>query len=138
MALELRSGIILFAHGSRDPAWREPFLRLRELLQARAPHTPVALAFLDFIHPTLSEAMAVLADAGVTRITLVPLFMAQGGHLRTDLPLAVQRACEAHPGLQVRTTSAIGDVDVLLRAIADWVLLEEAHTRAADLEPPVA
>jgi sirohydrochlorin cobaltochelatase len=134
----IRSAIILFAHGARDPQWATPFQRMRSILQARAPTVPVELAFLESMPPTLLEAMSSLAARGAERVTLVPLFMAQGGHLRKDLPEIVNRACAQNPGLIVRTAPAIGDVDALLEAIAAWVLREEAFTREADLGNPVA
>ena len=132
------SGIILFAHGARDPEWARPFERIRAALARRAPDTPIELAFLESMHPTLAEAMSALGSRGAERVTIVPLFMAQGNHLRKDLPQLVQRAREMNPGLSVRTAPAIGDVDALLETIADWVLREDAATRKADLEPPVA
>ena len=131
-------GILLFAHGARDPEWARPFERILALLERRAPTTPIELAFLESMHPTLDEAMHALGNRGAERVTIVPLFMAQGNHLRKDLPEIVRRACESNPGLSVRTARAIGDVDVLLEAIAEWVLQEDAATRRAALDPPVA
>jgi sirohydrochlorin cobaltochelatase len=133
-----RSAIILFAHGARDPEWAKPFLRIRAILQARAPAIPVELAFLESMRPTLLEAMCSLTASGAERVTLVPLFMAQGGHLRKDLPEIVSKACAQNPGLIVRTAPAIGEVEVLLDAIAAWVLQEEEFTRDADLGNPIA
>ena len=133
-----RSAVILFAHGARDPRWAAPFLRIRAILQARAPTVPVELAFLESMRPTLLEAMDSLAASGAERVTLVPLFMAQGGHLRKDLPEFINRACAQNPGLIVRTAPAIGEVEELLEAISAWVLQEEAFTRDADLGNPVA
>lgn len=132
-----RSAIILFAHGARDPEWAKPFQRIRELLAQRAPTTPVALAFLELMHPTLREAMQTLAGRA-ERVTVVPLFMAQGNHLRNDLPALVHDACANNPGMSVRVAPAVGDVDELLLAIVDWILKEDAATRQASFEPPVA
>ena len=133
-----RSGIILFAHGARDPQWAIPFQRIRTLLERRAAGTPIELAFLESMRPDLADAMRALAGRGVERVTVVPLFMAQGNHLRNDLPELVRRASVDNPGLGVRTAPAIGDVDALLDAIAQWILREDAVTREADLDPPVA
>ena len=133
-----RSGIILFAHGARDPQWARPFERIRTLLAQRSAQTPVELAFLESMRPSLSEAMTAIAAHGVERVTVVPLFMAQGNHLRNDLPEVVRHASDRHPGLSVRIAPAIGDVDALLDAIAEWVLREEAVTREADLGHPLA
>jgi sirohydrochlorin cobaltochelatase len=132
------SGIVLFAHGARDPEWARPFQRLRTLLVQRAPEVAVEIAYLESMQPTLAEAMRALAARGVERITLVPLFMAKGSHLRADLPQMVSHACEHNPGIAVRTVAAIGEVDELLAAIAAWILREAAATRDADLGNPIA
>jgi sirohydrochlorin cobaltochelatase len=137
-AAPTKSAIILFAHGARDPDWARPMQRIQTLLAARAPRVPVELAFLELMRPNLAEALRKVAALGAEKITLVPLFMAQGNHLRRDLPEEIDRACAENPGLIVRTTPAIGDVETLLSAIADWVLREEANTRDADLGHPIA
>ena len=130
--------MILFAHGARDPQWAEPFVRLRKIMHARAPSVATELAFLEHMQPDLTTAVGLLADRGIERITLVPLFMARGGHLRRDLPHLVSHASSVHPGVIVRTTEAIGDVASLLDAIVDWVLQEHGRTGHADLGNPIA
>jgi sirohydrochlorin cobaltochelatase len=112
-------GILLFAHGARDPRWAEPFHRMIAKLHDRHSDIPAQVAFLE-------------------RITLLPLFMGRGGHLQRDLPQLVARACEAHPGVVVRTTEALGEVDALLEAITSWVLDEHDTTGSADPGYPVA
>lgn len=114
--------IILFAHGARDPEWAAPFRIIREQLQAARPGVQVALAFQDFMAPTLEAAVAQSAAQGAKRVVLVPLFMAQGGHLKQDLPVLVGRIRAQHPQLDLRVLSAIGDTPEILRAITDWVL----------------
>lgn len=132
------SGLLLFAHGARDPRWAEPFERLIAKLRARRGDIAAELAYLEHMAPDLATAIGRLADRGVERITLVPLFMGRGGHLRRDLPQLVARACDAHPGVIVRTTDAIGEVDALLDAIAGWALDEHDWTGCADLGHPAA
>ena len=114
--------IILFAHGARDPEWAAPFRIMQQQLQAARPDAQVELAFQDFMTPTLEAAVARVAARGARRIVLVPLFMAQGGHLRQDLPLMVDKVRGQHPQIDLQVTSAIGDVPEILQAITDWVL----------------
>ena len=130
--------LLLFAHGSRDPDWARPFVELRARLERRLPAVSIALAFLEHMTPTLEQAIGELADGGVERVTLLPLFMAQGRHLRSELPQIVARACQQNPGVLVRTTSALGEADRLLEAIADWAVAEHEITRSADLGHPLA
>ena len=60
--------IILFGHGARDNRWREPFDRLAELWRQQQASTPVALAFLEMMSPTLEEAVSLLSAQGATQI----------------------------------------------------------------------
>ena len=116
------TAILLFAHGARDPDWAQPFRLIQRELQRARPQTQVALAFQDFMQPTLAEAAAQLVAKGAKRAVLVPLFMAQGGHLKQDLPRLVAALREQHPQLEVRVLDAIGDSPEILQAITDWVL----------------
>ena len=59
---------------------------------------------------------------GAKRAVLVPLFMAQGGHLKQDLPLLVGKIRERHPQLELQLMPAIGAAPEILQAISDWVL----------------
>jgi len=112
------SAVVLYAHGSRDPAWARPFRRLRDVLAQSAPDLDVELAFLESMQPTLAGAIASLASRGAERVTVIPLFLGQGAHLRRDLPEQVRAACDANPGVMVRTASSVGEMDSVLGAIA--------------------
>lgn len=114
--------IILFAHGARDPQWAAPFGVIRGRVQAARPRTEVALAFLEFMPPTLEAAVARSAARGARRIVVAPLFMAQGAHLQRDLPLLMERIRQRHAQLDLQVLPAIGDAPEILQAIADWVV----------------
>jgi len=118
------SAIILFGHGARDPEWAAPFHRIAARLREGRPNMRVQLAFLELMQPALADAVAGMAAAGVTRITLVPLFLAQGGHLKVDLPRLLEEIRRSHPGVKIDVTQAIGDSEVLTSAIADWALAQ--------------
>ena len=115
-------GIVLFAHGARDPEWARPFEAIRDLVRARRPEFPVELAFLDFMKPGLEEAVQTLAAKGAAAITIFPLFMAPGGHIRNDLPRIVEDLRKLHPGVPIAVQTAVGEVPEILEAIAGWVL----------------
>jgi sirohydrochlorin cobaltochelatase len=119
--------IILFAHGARDPEWAQPFRRIKALLEARQPGVTVVLAFLEMMEPSLAGAAAQLARAGHTTITIAPLFMAQGGHLKNDVPKILDTIRASHPGVELTLLPAIGDVEPVLDAIAEWLVGATAH-----------
>ena len=112
--------IILFGHGARDSRWREPFDRLATLWQEQHPGTPVELAFLEMMQPSLEEAVAALCAKGATEMTVVPVFFGQGGHLRNDFPVLLSACQEKFPGLALRATHAVGEDQAVLSAIIDF------------------
>ena len=116
------SGVILFAHGARDPRWAEPFLRLRDAVMARAPQTPVVLAFLEHLQPDMAAAADQLAAANLRSIRIVPLFFGRGGHLREDFPRLVDAARAAHPEIRFEVTAAAGEDDAVQEALVRFSL----------------
>ena len=117
-----KRAIILFAHGARDPQWARPFQAIHQAMQARLPGVAVELAFLEIMTPALAEAVSGLVAAGHRHITVAPLFMAQGGHLKNDLPKLLDAMRARHHGAEITLLPAIGEVPVILDAIADWLV----------------
>jgi sirohydrochlorin cobaltochelatase len=111
----LKQGIILFAHGSRDPAWSGPFERIASILSKKFL---VSVAYLELMRPTLDEAVAALATAGAKSIRIVPLFLGQGGHVKEDLPRLVAAAAAARPALRLILEAPIGEQPAVIEAIA--------------------
>ena len=67
--------IIFFGHGARDLRWREPFDRLVTLWCDQYPKTPVELAFLELMQPSLSDAIKKIVLKGVKDIVVIPVFL---------------------------------------------------------------
>ncbi|HEY0061598.1 MAG TPA: CbiX/SirB N-terminal domain-containing protein [Telluria sp.] len=112
--------LVLFAHGARAASWAAPFERLRDLSQQRMPDVPVSLAFLELMEPRLPAHVAALAQAGVTSLTIVPVFLGQGGHLLRDLPLMVEQLHLDHPQLAIEVAGAVGEDPAVLQAMTDY------------------
>ena len=116
------SALILFAHGARDAQWAEPFRALQKTVSGRRPDLAVELAYLEMMEPPLGECVTRLAEAGHRRITIAPLFLAQGGHLRKDLPRLLKELESKHPAAEIKVLPPIGEVPELLDAIAGWLV----------------
>ena len=65
-----RRGVILFGHGSRDPAWREPMDAVAQRIAEKAPGTVVICAFLELQAPDFPAAVAQLASEGAEHVTV--------------------------------------------------------------------
>ena len=113
------SAVILFAHGAREPEWAQPFESIRDRL--RAAGTQVELAFLEFMPPSLDEAASRLADKGTKTVIIVPLFLAQGAHLKRDLPTMVAKIRKRHAKTEFRVAPALGEAPEIVAAITEWV-----------------
>ena len=117
----MKSAILLFAHGARDPEWAHPFFAIRNLVAQQLPDTLVKLAFLEIMSPVLEVAVAELATQDIRSITLIPLFIARGRHLKEDLPRLLNDICKQHPTIHFHTAPAIGEENTILLCIAQWI-----------------
>jgi sirohydrochlorin cobaltochelatase len=114
----LKDGVVLFAHGSRDPEWARPFEKISSALERQLPGVLVVVAYLESMRPSLDEAIAALAAAGTRSIRVVPLFLGQGGHVKDDIPRLVSAAGSARPELRIALEPPIGEQAVVIDAIA--------------------
>ena len=119
-----KQAMVLLAHGSRDPRWAEPFQRVLADVRVAAPEVSVELAVLEFMAPDLAASIRTLADAGATRIRIVPLFFGQGGHLRNDVPAMVRDIEASLPGVALELARAAGDDDRVIAALVQFCLAE--------------
>ena len=113
------TALVLFAHGSRDPRWAEPLNRIAQLIEARGDDTvQVHRAFLELMTPSLPGLVAQLTQLGTGHVHVVPVFLGQGAHVRSDLPAMIEQLRIDHPGLQITVADAIGENDLVLQTIA--------------------
>ena len=114
----MKRGLLLFAHGARDPRWAEPFEAVARRVRGLDAAVVVQLAFLEFMPPSLIDAGTALAAAGCGRIDVVPLFLGAGGHVRKDLPALLAELAAAHPAVQWQLQGAIGARAGVIEAMA--------------------
>jgi sirohydrochlorin cobaltochelatase len=111
--------IILFAHGSRDPAWRAPMEAVASRIRAQHPHLPVECAFLELCEPDLPTCATkiIAAYAGFysakgpfdqKSIRIIPMFLGMGKHAREDLPQLLTELRAAHRGRRPACHRAFG------------------------------
>ena len=74
------------------------------------------------MRPDLDAAVSALVAEGATSVTVVPVFLAQGGHVKRDLPQKVgalrARLQPAHPAFIIELLPAIGEQPEVIDAIA--------------------
>jgi sirohydrochlorin cobaltochelatase len=117
----MKTALVLFAHGSRDPDWGAPFRAIRRNVAAARPDVEVELAFLEVMQPSLPVAVDRLIADGCERITIAPLFMAQGAHLKRDLSRIVEELQARHGQVKLALLPAAGEAQPVMEAISGWL-----------------
>ena len=115
-------GIVLFAHGSRDPLWRVPIEAVALQIRARQPSTQVLCAYLEMCLPTLSQAASDLIASGARQIRVFPIFLGIGKHAREDLPLLMAQLRAEHPDVMIELLPAAGEYGQLTSLMAEIAL----------------
>ena len=115
-------GVMLIAHGARDPRWAEPFEEVAARIRAARPGDRVRLAYLELMAPSIVEAGVALAEDGCAEVDLLPLFLGAGGHVRKDLPRIAGELAEAHPQVAWRLQPAAGEAERMIAAMAATAL----------------
>jgi sirohydrochlorin cobaltochelatase len=117
-----KTALILFAHGARDPDWAQPITRVRQAVMARSPDLRIETAFLEFMAPSLRECSEQLVGEGFGRVVVVPMFIAQGGHLKRDVPILLDELRQLHPQVCFEQACPIGEDEIIVQAMAAHVV----------------
>jgi sirohydrochlorin cobaltochelatase len=116
-------GVIVFAHGSRDPLWRSPVEAIAQAIAAADPTVHTRCAYLELCEPDLPSAASDLVAHGVRRIRVMPLFFGMGKHAREDLPVLMQQLQQEHPQVVFERMATVGE-DARLTALLAGMALE--------------
>jgi sirohydrochlorin cobaltochelatase len=90
--------LLLVGHGTRDEAGAEAFRAFVAQLGERNPGLPVGGGFIELSPPPLADAVAELVEGGARRFAAVPLVLVSAGHAKGDIPAALAREEQRHPG----------------------------------------
>ena len=82
--------ILLVGHGSRNPQWFDAMTGVIETLRTAMAPIPVEVAYLDN-HPSRFAAVLPALVEQKHRVAVVPLLMAPGGHLLSDIKAFVDK-----------------------------------------------
>ena len=118
----MTTGIVLFAHGSRDPLWRLPIEAVATVISQREQGAQVRCAYLELCEPPLLQAASELIAAGAYKIRVMPLFLGVGKHAREDLPLLIAEVRASHPNVEVELLATVGENPALIALMADIAL----------------
>ncbi|WP_031165901.1 sirohydrochlorin chelatase [Streptomyces durhamensis] len=109
--------LLIAGHGTRDDAGADAFRDFVRELGRRHPGLPVAGGFIELSPPPLGEAVTELVEQGVRRFAAVPLMLVSAGHAKGDIPAALAREKERHPGIAYTYGRPLGPHPALLSVL---------------------
>jgi uncharacterized protein (TIGR01244 family) len=126
-------GLLLVAHGSKDPEWTVPFREIEASAQREFPG-PIVLTYLESATPSVAQGIDQLLSDGATQITVAPLFFAVGSHVRTDIPTLLRQAAEQHPQVTFNVLPAVGLLPAVQRLISAEIIAQASPERIPGLD----
>jgi len=113
------NGYILLSHGSKVKASNDATREVLEKLRTNIQN--IELAFLELAEPDFEEAVKKLKQTGVTAVTVLPLFLAPGKHVREDVPMLAE-SCSKKYGIKIDVLEHIGANGAYVKMIEDILL----------------
>ncbi|MCL6625921.1 MAG: sirohydrochlorin chelatase [Alicyclobacillus shizuokensis] len=90
------TGVLLIAHGTRDPEGAAEARRFMEAvgkrLRLQRPWLSIEPSFLELASPDIGAAVRALAERRVRRVLVCPLFLFTAGHMQRDIPAQLAAA----------------------------------------------
>ncbi|MEU8017812.1 uroporphyrinogen-III C-methyltransferase [Micromonospora parva] len=102
------TGLVIVGHGTRSAAGVEQFAALVERVRRRGDLGDVEGGFIELSRPPLTDAVGALVARGHRALVALPLVLTGAGHGKGDIPAAMAREQQRHPGLTYRYGRPLG------------------------------
>ena len=102
-----KAAYLLIAHGTRDEEGKNAFFQFVEEFRAVFPDRRVEPAFLELVHPSISEGIENCIKGGAEEIFVLPLMLFPGRHISQDIPAEIQAAKKGHPEVDFHYAGAL-------------------------------
>jgi sirohydrochlorin cobaltochelatase len=122
--------ILLVGHGSREASGNDEILAFAQQWRQRQPNWAIEVCFIELADITLAQGLATAA-AQSSRVMVVPLILNAAGHVKMDIPQAIDAARVRFPRVQFLYTPELTACDLLLK-----VVLRRLKTAMKSLDMP--
>lgn len=124
--------ILIVGHGSREDSGNQEIRAFTEQWRARRPGWRIELCFIEFASPEMNAALLGAARSS-RRVLVVPLILNAAGHVKMEIPEAIEQARTACPQTEILLAPHLTACDPVL-AILKRRLREAMH--ALDMPDP--
>ncbi|MEU7586668.1 uroporphyrinogen-III C-methyltransferase [Micromonospora sp. NPDC049230] len=115
------TGLVIVGHGTRSAAGVDQFAALVERVRRRGVVDDVEGGFIELSRPPLTDAVGALVARGHRALVALPLVLTAAGHGKGDIPAAMGREQQRHPGLTYRYGRPLGPHPLLHDALEQRV-----------------
>ena len=112
----MKQAVILLGHGSIREAANVEVRSMWQMIAEQLPELNISGSFVEVAEPTLEQEISRLAEQGMERIVIVPMFLTRGQHLSNGIPRILEAAREQYSTITIELTRHLG-VDPLLAEI---------------------
>jgi sirohydrochlorin ferrochelatase len=128
MPRQMKTALVLMAHGSRHAAANEDLRALADKIRAMLRYDLVVASYLELAEPDIRAACRNCIAAGAT--DLIPYFLSAGVHMRRDLTEMRSQLAAQYPNVQFKLAEPLGQHPLLLDVVLQRA--DEANESAAD------
>ncbi|WP_410817736.1 uroporphyrinogen-III C-methyltransferase [Micromonospora sp. 050-3] len=128
------TGLVIVGHGTRSAAGVDQFAALVERVRRRGDVGDVEGGFIELSRPPLTDAVGALVANGHRALVALPLVLTGAGHGKGDIPAAMAREQQRHPGLSYRYGRPLGPHPLLHEALEQRIDAALSGTDRADTE----
>ncbi len=132
-----KDGVIMLGRGGYSDAPRDQLEQITQAVRNANLDSFVTGAMIDHGSPSLTESLDACADAGATRVIVVPVFMPDDRSLSRWLSHIVQRWLQRHPSISMNVSMAesLGDQPTIHAAVAKVVESATSGDHANSITP---
>ncbi len=101
----------MVGHGSRKKEANNIELTgklLHNMIHPGCTYDCVKVAYLQFVHPDISETIRICVNQGAQRIIIHPFFLSSGMHVTHDIPEIIEEARKTYPDKEFILTEPLG------------------------------
>lgn len=128
VSIDMGTTVLLIGHGSRKTAGNEEILRFADTWRTHHPDWRIEVCFIEHADALLESGLD-NAAANSRRVIAVPLILNAAGHVKMDIPQAVDAARARHPGVEFACVPPLGmgrEIHDILRQRIDRLLRDMA------------
>jgi sirohydrochlorin cobaltochelatase len=108
--------ILVVGHGSREESGNQEIREFVAQWRVRRPDWHIELCFIEFAPPELNAALAQAGRAS-RRVLVVPLILNAAGHVKMEIPEAIEGARAACPGTEFLLAPHLTACDPILAVL---------------------